>query len=421
MEKAKTAPQDYGFASLLPRFFFFVNISLVVLYLAVWGMMAHENFFIRADFSSFYTGWAIVRDGRGSQLYDMRLQSQYQQRILHDRRFQYGILPYDYPPHATLPFVPLAWFSRPKAFFAWTFLQCILLAWLVSFILNFAKDWQASERRQMMLSVLAFPPLYTTFQLGAFSLLILVCTLELYRCVRSNHPWRAGLWLAAGTVKPQLMLFPAVMLFAARQWRALFSAGAAVCILMGAAFVFLGKHILTDYIAFMTALLHPDKSGGIFPYKIFTYQMYNFKGTLMIIAEHSLGYGQVNMLSYCALFAAMLYTYFIFRGTLNADEPAFEIKTAVAVLLGILFSLHLNTHDCLLLIAPVLLFYNVVRQHEKSPHVFILIISMMPLIFLFTEYVSGILFFGIRFPVIMMAVLLFFICRMLREKQTYSA
>src|SRR5206468_4176342 len=67
-----------------------------------------------------------------------------------------------------------------------------------------------------------------SFQLGQLSLGLLLCLTGFYRNLEEDRPWRSAAWLALGTCKPQLVLFPFVILLGLRRWRAL---AAAVCLL----------------------------------------------------------------------------------------------------------------------------------------------------------------------------------------------
>jgi len=57
-----------------------------------------------SDFLSFYTGWAIVRDGQGGRLYDLDLQRAYQAQVLAEEgsHSNFGLFPFINPPHAAL-------------------------------------------------------------------------------------------------------------------------------------------------------------------------------------------------------------------------------------------------------------------------------------------------------------------------------
>ena len=102
----------------LVRAVLILNTGLALSYIGLWAITARQGQFWRADFSAYYTGWAIVRDGLGNQLYDLDLQTRYQQTILEGRSFSDGLLPFTYPPHMALYFSPLAQMRATISFYA---------------------------------------------------------------------------------------------------------------------------------------------------------------------------------------------------------------------------------------------------------------------------------------------------------------
>ena len=204
--------------SWLVRGIVILHLSLGLSYAGLWFTLAQQGLFWRADFTAFYTGWVIVRDGQGPRLYDLELQKRDQADILEGQSFSDSLLPYDYPPHAAVPFVPLALLPRPTAFWVWSFGQVMLLVWLWRLLQRIAENWKPYERHLLLSAVIAFPPLLFTFQLGAFSLLTLVCVLQAYLTLKRGREAQAGLWLMLGTLKPQAVVMPGLLLVAARRW-----------------------------------------------------------------------------------------------------------------------------------------------------------------------------------------------------------
>jgi hypothetical protein len=61
------------------------NASLALSLAVVWVHMAVQGVFWRADFTNYYTGWSLVRDGLGHRHYDLELQTRYQEQIVPER------------------------------------------------------------------------------------------------------------------------------------------------------------------------------------------------------------------------------------------------------------------------------------------------------------------------------------------------
>jgi Glycosyltransferase family 87 len=385
-------------AGLILRGALLLNIGLGLSYVALWGMLAWQGLFWRADFSAYYTGWSIARDGLGEQLYDFDVQTRYQQQILGGRSFSQGLLPYLNPPHATLPFIPLALLPLPAAFAFWTLCQVGLLVWLLRLLLRIAHDWDPLERWLMVSAVVAFPPLLFTFQLGAFSLLILLCVLQYYWSLKQGRDRSSGLWLLLGTVKPQMLLLPGALLISARRWRTL-----GVALLGGCALVALSGALLgwRSWTGFVDALRTVNGYFGVFG--IVPTTMYNFKGTLALILGNDQGL-LINQISLVALVMAAAVILLLWRVAWRPDEPAFDLRIGFTIMLGLLFNPHLHRQDGVIFIAPAVLFYLYLRQRRLPRRAFAVWALTCPLIVLVSEFtIGGSL--GIRVPVVLMGVL----------------
>ncbi len=79
-----------------------------------------SRFRLQADFTGYYTAATIVARGMGARLYDLELQRQIQGEITFPYHFEIGgVLPFQYPPFAVLPFLPLARMPIMVAYYLW--------------------------------------------------------------------------------------------------------------------------------------------------------------------------------------------------------------------------------------------------------------------------------------------------------------
>lgn len=74
-----------------------INITLIVTNLGIWFMAAHQKLFFLADFTSFYTGYYLVRVGEGTNLYDVATQAKYQEQFMGGFTFKGGVLLFSNP------------------------------------------------------------------------------------------------------------------------------------------------------------------------------------------------------------------------------------------------------------------------------------------------------------------------------------
>ena len=391
-----------------------VNLALGLSYIVLWLIAGAQGLFWNVDFSMFYTGGTLIREGLGRQLYDLELQTQYQQELLQGHQFSEGLrlLPYNYPPYVALFFALFTQVSLPTAFLIWAAVQSALLVWLLRLLYQIARPWQPYERWLLLTAVAAFPPLMSTFLLGALSLWILICQLQFYLALKNDKERRGGLWLMLGMVKPQLMLLPSVLILGARRGRALATmllVGGILIVFVG---VWLGWEIWIDFLrtVYWTSTRHDDF--GIYPEK-----MHALKGTLTLLLGNDYGV-LINPVSVTALFGAILLALQLWRGPWRPGAPDFELRLGLTLLLGLLFSLHLYPHDGLLLVVPATLFYIYLRWRNLPRLAYAVFIVNCPWLFLVGEYaVKG--QFGIRIQTLAMVALMIWMCLALyKERRT---
>ncbi len=335
----------------------YITIGIIYSYLLIYFIQADGIW--TADFSAFYTAWRMVLDGQGASLYDFTLQESYQQEILAGNSFAGGLLPFVNPPHVAVLFAPLGLLPLEYAYITWMLLQCGLLIWLLLLLRQLASDWQPYERYLLLSATVAFPPLFSTFLLGAFSLWGLLCIVQFVVLLKQTRDVSAGFWISLGTTKPHLVLLPGISLLAGRRWYAL----AVAAITSGSFFVFssllLGWHIWGDF------LLAVRASTTAFEEVIWPGAMYNFRGVLVLWLDTEQG-ALINQISLLALGIAAAGVLWLWRGTWQPDSPDFELRLALTITLGVLFSPHLYPHDSLVMVAPAVLMYRYIRRYRPE-------------------------------------------------------
>ena len=96
-----------------------LGFSVFAVYIGLWLALIVGGHTEQADYTAFYTGWTIVADGHGPDLYDIGTQTATQQAILGGRSFEAGLNPFNNPPHLVVPFVPLAALPMATSYLAW--------------------------------------------------------------------------------------------------------------------------------------------------------------------------------------------------------------------------------------------------------------------------------------------------------------
>ena len=129
------------------RIVIIAGLVVFAAYLGLWIALIVNDGSKSADYTAFMTGWTIVLDGRGHDLYDVPTQIEVQRQLLGGLSFEAGLNPFNNPPHLVLPFVPLALLPLLPSYLVWGVIQLALLTWLAWRLLTqVASDWRPAER-----------------------------------------------------------------------------------------------------------------------------------------------------------------------------------------------------------------------------------------------------------------------------------
>ena len=363
-----------------------LGAAVFALYLGLWGSLVSSGGTDGADYTAFYTGWTIVLDGDASNLYDPATQAATQREVLGGRSFEAGLNPFNNPPYLVLPFVPLALLPLQTSYLVWAVIQLALLAWLVWRLLTrIAKDWSRNERVLLVGASLAAPPLAMALFQGSFSLLVTVAMLEVYLALRRARDEQAGLWLVVASIKPQAVLATGVAMVAARRWRLVGVAAAALAILAAAATLVMGIGIWAEYAKFLG-----DYVGSFDVMSVRPSVMWNLRGTLTLVLGPEVTDAQaaaINTVALVAQLVALAVVAWLWRGRWDVGSPAFALRFSLTLVLGLLFSPHLNPHDGLILVPAAAIAYGALRSRSGG-HWIGLALFASPFVVLLTNPLS---------------------------------
>jgi hypothetical protein len=377
-----------------------INITLILINAGIWLMAAYQQLFLRADFTSFYTGYYMVRVGEGENLYERTLQSEYQQFFMGGLTFEGGVLLFPNPPFVAILFSPLSLLRLDVAFYIWTLMQLGLLAWLLVRMKYLFTIWDKNEIFVLIITTLAFWPLANSLLLGQFSILLLALLVQLYINMKNFRLTKAGLWLAFMAVKPQTLLLPGMMSINRRYWPMALSALIVGLILFGASSIILGIQPWQGYVQSLISLGSYFDQYGVNP---------NSEYTIRGVVSNLLGNSQgnlTNIVSMIILLVGMIFVWMMWRKSVAQEQPRFVLFFALTIFLSVLLSLHLNPHDSLMLVLPAALFYDYLRQRDYPQKAYTIFILTCPIVFFIAAFSPFNLFGLIRPPIVMMFIML---------------
>ena len=346
------------------RFFMAYCASMILSYVILAPTTARPGFRLwgPGDFPAFYTAGRIIRDGNVHRLYDFGLQAQVQQAILlpFGWTFAGGLLPYNYPPFFAPIFVPLSFLSLTWAFHVWSIISIVLILTSARLLLNLQEKRSSRDFVTAVLIVFAFFPVYRGLYNGQTNALILIALTLTYLALKRNRGYLAGVLLALGLIKPQLVIFIAAMLLYHRRWRTVFAFSVTGGVLLIISWMMVGIDGLISYVDLVRHMSNWNALAGIYPAT-----MPNLRGTVYRFGQfyHTWSGTELSpiVLGGIILILSVIVLAFMFRawkGTWNSTSPEFDRQFGQTVLGTLLVSPHLNGHDLALLILVGFLLVN---------------------------------------------------------------
>jgi hypothetical protein len=326
------------------------------------------------DFIIFYTGAQIIADGKSRELFKIETQNAYQAKF--DVPQLEWPLPFNHAPYELFLFLPLVHLSYPVAHAIWSggnlILLVIMLRWLLRYVHSPHSFFIAA-------SVLAWFPAMETLRLGQDSILSTALLLAVFVALKRKRDGWAGLFLALGLYKPQLVLPMAGAFLVARRWYTLSVFSVTGVILVAVSLGMVGWNGIFDYFSILRSMHH-------YSYIIYPANMPNIRGLLHDLFRtgnlESLIFG-VTVVTSVVLYALCMY---IWRSEFDALDPAFDLKFSLTIVTTVLISYHLYPHDLFPVTLSLILLFRYVSTdgvtHRALSRAFyiVLIILFLPVI-----------------------------------------
>jgi hypothetical protein len=326
-----------------------LNAGIAISYVVLWLTLARDAW--QTDFIAFYAIATMVLDGDGQLIYDAAALTRAEQRVLAGLVEVSRPHLFVNPPAVALLVAPVALLPHRLAYWTWTGLQVGLLGWSLVLAHRAAARWTVTERRLLLVTIAALPPVLISFVLGTLSIVLLLCLWQVTLALAAGRPVRAGLWLSVGLIKLQHWPLLFMMLLASRQWRVLGTLALVSAAAVAVTTLVLGWPIWRDWLVVVAPIL--DQRGDITV-------MPTFRGSLVKLA----GDGAmllVSRLNWLALLGAALAVAWLWWKRRPSAEPTFAARFGLTIILGLFLSPHLYPHDSLLIVVPATLGYAVAR------------------------------------------------------------
>lgn len=334
-------------------------------------VMAHGD----PDFTVYYTAGRMLREGRGSQLYDPQAQLATQREFASRALTRQNPLPYIHPPVEALIFLPLTFLSYPVAFVLWNGLNLGILLGVSRLLRSSVECLRFISGVDVYLALLAFFPVFANFHQGQDAILLFLVVLLAFRAWEQGADFAAGLWIGAGLFKYHLILPLAIVLVL---WRGrkfllglLTTASAAILI----SFALVGWHEALQYPEFAWRILSQPQLGRI-PAR----QLPNLVG--LIGGWSYQEYSGWLLPAVVLVGSILLLTVAVRMGRFAVNRCLARMAFAFALTSALFVGYSTNTYDLCLLALPIaLVIDHVIREStEPSAQRIALILPILPLL-----------------------------------------
>ncbi len=355
-----------------------IYIGLAVGYLGLVLLLFFQGETWRADFTNYYTGAVLIKEGRGGSLYDPDLQARRQQEILGGRYLADGLLPYNHPPHLALFLTPLTLLPIEKAYTVWTILNATLWAGFLWDVGRFARQWGGTAQWLAVGVVAALPGALISLALGATTILSTVALWGFYRALKARREGLMVLWLALGSIRPQAILFPLLILVGGRRWWALSGIAIVGILLILLCSLILGWTVWPGFIE----MIHQTAEARGYHYMVVPWSMVNLKAVLTLFLGEARSQ-MINFMTWLGLISAAVFTVrmWVFSPW-KPEQPDWELRVSLTLCLGLLFSPHAHHQDGLMIAVPGLLLYAYLRAAGLPARAFAIIAGIFPFLWL---------------------------------------
>ncbi len=316
------------------------------------------------DYIAFYVLGSLVLDGRTEALYDPDAHlAEGRRRIDPDLRL-YMAYP-NYGPQVALAFAPLA--VLPFGWSLGVFLALTGLCYGVAVWLLWRESPALRQHGRLVAILAAASPLLLALvryaQLSAVSLLLLSLA---FVALNHRRAFTAGLAIGCLAFKPQLGLVIGVVLFAAREWRAITGAATAVLGQLIVGWLVAGSTGMMAYFRVLWILTLNPALVQVYPSEV-----HSVRGFFQLLIPSPAVVAGVS------LTALVIVTVVAVRSWMSRGPLG--LRWGLVVLLTVLGSPHLLTYDLVLLTIPLMLFADWALEnssHRLQPAVSVLLVPL---------------------------------------------
>jgi hypothetical protein len=311
-----------------------------------------------ADFRHLYAAGYMVRTGHAGELYDIRAQQQFQDVLVgNDER----ALPFIRPAYQALLFVPFSLLPYRTAYVAFLAVNLVLLAmtfWILRpNMRNLSRVWQ----RLPVFVFLVFYPTALALMQGQDSVLLLLLLAAALVALEQGQERRAGILVALGLFKMQIVIPIALLFLLWRRWR--FFVGFALSSGL-VSLISLWVVGFAPSVAFARSLFSVGTglvTANQFPLRVSI--MANLRGLIFGLLGARLSAFWIQALTTVASISVLLWVALVVPGKQRTADAL-----VLAITASLIVSYYLFIHDLSVLLIPIVITLNrFILAHAEGP------------------------------------------------------
>jgi hypothetical protein len=312
------------------------------------------------DFTSFYAAGKIVREGLGRELYDDQTQFRVQQEFAAGVSIRQGPLPYIHSPFEAVLFVPLSALPYLAAYLLWDLVGLLILLALPFLLRPHLPMLRQTPAGFWLFAAVAFYPAFFALLQGQDIFLLLLLLALTFVSFKNQAEFAAGCWLGLGLFRFHVVLPLVLILLWQKRGRAILGFLVAAFSVGLISIAVVGWHGALAYPAHVwQAEQMMERQKTVAPLSMPTLR--GLLDSLLIPAVSRRWSDTVVALVSLVLilFAASKWT------TSRAAE--FNLGFSLCVIVTVLVAYHAFAYDLSLLLLPIALVVNHVREDGTIP------------------------------------------------------
>jgi hypothetical protein len=335
------------------------------LQISMWVFLAPAILDGHSDFRQLYTAAYMVRTGHADQIYDYEVQKQFQDSLVSKAEIA---LPFIRPAYQALLFVPLSFLDYRHAYFAFLFINLLLL-WLAYRLLRPKMQNLADVLPWLPAALcLTFLPVATALVQGQDSIELLVLLAGAAALLDRSQDFWAGVIMALGLFKFQIAIPIVVFFLVWRKWKVSLGFAISACMLAAISVWLVGANQIAVYIHSLLSISSGAAhrvGGGNIPLRYATYAtgMANLRGLVFNFADGFLPALWIQILT--VLLSAVTFLWVAF-GARTMQKRADALLIAITA--STFLSYYIFIHDLSVLLIPIAIVLDRVIGAEATGH-----------------------------------------------------